>query len=265
MNRNRRPSAQEVAKRLIILRCVVVYAMGTPPRELVKTLLQASGEVQRTKFVNEMEMRRDAFQGRMEALDLWNDMSPREREYAQATAVTMTDRQQTDALWRVEAAQVLMWDLKLLPDLPLYGTQADGEILKAVPSEDAAGFIESARLRADDEIEAARSLAELWHWRSRTRQLIEEGDKLNADPKLRAAGFNSYDDIVSFTAKQARKEGKLQSIVHDDFGVNGKAYRDLKPDEWSYVRSMTMERHFALNWLCAYAPGNRWDETPTAT
>jgi len=26
-----------------------------------------------------------------------------------------------------------------------------------------------------------------------------------------------------------------------------------------------MERHKALNWLCGFAPGNRWDETPTDT
>lgn len=29
--------------------------------------------------------------------------------------------------------------------------------------------------------------------------------------------------------------------------------------------SIIMERHFALNWLCGMAPGNRWDETPTDT
>ncbi len=265
MKPKERPSAQEAAKRLIILKHVVVYAMGTPPRGMVTALLRASGEDPRTKFVKEMDTRRDAFQGRIKTLDLWDQMSPWEREYAESTAVTMTDQQQTDALWRVEGIQVLMWALNLLPDLPSYGTQADGDILKAVPSDDVAGFIASARLRPDDEIDAARSLAELWHWRSRTRQLIEKGDHFTTDAKLRAAGFNSYDDIVRFTAKQASKEGRLESIVHDDFGVNGKAYRDLDTKEWSYLQSVTVERHFTLNWLCGYAPANRWDETPTDT
>jgi hypothetical protein len=31
------------------------------------------------------------------------------------------------------------------------------------------------------------------------------------------------------------------------------------------VSSATIERHFALNWLRGYAPGNEWDETPTDT
>jgi hypothetical protein len=31
------------------------------------------------------------------------------------------------------------------------------------------------------------------------------------------------------------------------------------------VGSITEERHFALNWLCGYAPDNDWDATPTPT
>ena len=43
------------------------------------------------------------------------------------------------------------------------------------------------------------------------------------------------------------------------------SYRDLTDEEWSSIRSIAFERHFALNWLCGYAPDNRWDETPTDT
>ena len=53
--------------------------------------------------------------------------------------------------------------------------------------------------------------------------------------------------------------------IHDDFPAKGKAYRDLTADEWSEVRSVCAERHYALNWLCGYAPGNDWDHTPTET
>jgi hypothetical protein len=31
------------------------------------------------------------------------------------------------------------------------------------------------------------------------------------------------------------------------------------------VKSVAVERHFTLNWLCGYAPGNEWDDTPTGT
>lgn len=37
-------------------------------------------------------------------------------------------------------------------------------------------FIETAKLRPPAEIESARDLAELWHWRSRKRRRQEEGE-----------------------------------------------------------------------------------------
>jgi hypothetical protein len=37
----------------------------------------------------------------------------------------------------------------------------------------------------------------------------------------------------------------------------------LSDDEYSYCRSLAVERHKALNWLCGYA--ERWDKVPTDT
>lgn len=45
--------------------------------------------------------------------------------------------------------------------------------------------------------------------------------------------------------------------------VFGRPYAEMDPDQWDIVRSITMERHFALNWLCGYPPDNDWDQTPT--
>jgi hypothetical protein len=53
--------------------------------------------------------------------------------------------------------------------------------------------------------------------------------------------------------------------IADDYPAKGKAYRDLNTEEWAEVRSVTVERHFTLNWLCGYAPLNDWDRTPTGT
>jgi hypothetical protein len=176
----------------------------------------------------------------------------------------MTPQQQVNASWRVESAQVLMWALGLVRDLPSYDTQASHDLLKQIPSNDIPRFVSSARLRKEAEIDRARADAELWHWRSRTRQLIEDGREFPADKQTRAAGFNSYDDIVRFTAKKLGEEGRISPIA-GDFPARGKAYRKLSAEEWSEVQSITMERHFALNWLCGYAPENQWDETPTDT
>ncbi|HNU50651.1 MAG TPA: hypothetical protein PKJ98_07000 [Verrucomicrobiota bacterium] len=77
--------------------------------------------------------------------------------------------------------------------------------------------------------------------------------------------FSCYDDIVRFTAKAAGESGTLAEVLDEDFVAKGKPYRDLTATEWAEVTSITVERHFALNWLCGRAPGNRWDETPTDT
>ncbi|HNQ91116.1 MAG TPA: hypothetical protein PKM73_21080 [Verrucomicrobiota bacterium] len=77
--------------------------------------------------------------------------------------------------------------------------------------------------------------------------------------------FSSYDDIVRFTAKASGESGTLAEVLDEDFVAKGKPYRDLTATECSEVTSITVERHFALNWLCGRAPGNRWDETPTDT
>jgi len=57
----------------------------------------------------------------------------------------------------------------------------------------------------------------------------------------------------------------IPTSIDEDFPAFGRAYRDLSSDEWAAVKSIAMERHFALNWLCGYAPENGWDDTPTDT
>jgi hypothetical protein len=114
-------------------------------------------------------------------------------------------------------------------------------------------------------IDQARDVAESWHWRSRTRELIERGDAFPDNPKMKAIGFRSYDDVVRFSARNHAQEGRLSHCVEEDYPAKGKAYRDLTQSEWSEVRSITVERHYTLNWLCGYAPENKWDETPINT
>ncbi len=261
---NKRPSAEQVAKRLIVLKYVVGYAMIAPPRDMLMQWFESLDEGERTKFKHDVKVRRDEYWGYLRTLGLWGVLSPQEREFAGTTMLTMTHQQQINAMWRIEALQVLMWALKLISSLPPYDTQASYDLLKEIPSEEIGKFVKSARLLPSVEIDQARDLAELWHWRSRTRQLIQEGRTFDPDPKMRAAGLETFDDIVRLTASHYQKEGLLE-VVDEDFAVHGKAYRDLTPEEWSEVRSITVERHFALNWLCGYAPNNRWDETPTDT
>ena len=68
-----------------------------------------------------------------------------------------------------------------------------------------------------------------------------------------------------WAAGKVARKGDLTQCIEEDFPAKGKAYRSLTPEEWQEVNSIAVERHLAFNWLCGYAPGNRWDETPTDT
>ena len=192
-------------------------------------------------------------------------LSPREREFAQTTVLTMTARQQIDASWRLESVQVLLWAVGALDGLPEWNERAGHDLVKLLPAAVVPKFLAKCSLRPRAVLEQARSMAEVWHWRCRTRQLIDEGRAFDPSPEMTKAGLGSFDAIVRFTAKKLKESGELAQIVDEDFAVGRKAYRDLSPDEFANVTSITAERHFALNWLCGRSPENRWDETPTDT
>ena len=262
---NSRPTAEEAARRLIILRYLVVRALSAPPREMVDGWFEhwSADDVQ--DFTQYAEKENEKFWRALHDMGLWDFVSPDEQHFGSKTIVTVEPQEQFDASWRIESAQILLWALGLIQELPPYDEMADHDLLEIIPSENVGGFIHSARLRSRAEIDRARDIAELWHWRSRTRQLIEDGEILPDDEKLKALGFHSYDDIVRFAARKAAEEGTISACIEEDFPALGKAYRHLNQSEWMKVGCINIERHLTLNWLCGYAPGNRWDETPTDT
>ena len=105
----------------------------------------------------------------------------------------------------------------------------------------------------------------LWHWRVRTRKLIQDGYSFEPDDDERKRGVRTLDDIVRKSAKLAYDNGDLLEIIEGDFPYRGKAFRSLTDEEYQEATSIIMERHKALNWLCGYARGNHWDRTPTET
>lgn len=97
------------------------------------------------------------------------------------------------------------------------------------------------------------------------QQVIEAGHPFPDDPAMTARGIRSFDDLAQDAAMAAQERNVFPATIDGDFPAKGKAYRNLTEMEWSEVRSIAMERHKTLNWLCGYAPGNCWDETPTET
>lgn len=259
------PSSADVARRLLILKYVVVRALATPPRDLFASWFMNWPEEERKKCVLDAEADRERFWEAIYAVGLRDYLSLWEQQFAKASLVSMIPQQQADACWRMESVQVLVWALQMMESLPPFDAMADHELLKSIPHERIDDFIGSAQLRRSEEIAKARDLVELWHWRSRTRFLIERGDEFKPNNSMVRAGIRSFDDIVRFTATRAEAARDIPKCINGDFPAKGKAYRDLTTEEWAETRSITMERHFALNWLCGYAPGNRWDETSTDT
>lgn len=246
-----------------MLRHVIVYALTSPPRDTLDDMMKSWSPEKRADFGRDSDAKRDEYWAVPGSFRKF--LTPWETAFAKTTMITMSAQQQIDATWRLESFQVLLWSLGLIGELPCFDVQASDDLLKGFPPEDPREFVANARLRPSNELQAARDLAELWHWRSRTRELLERGDPFPASPEMGQAGIRSYDDIVRLTARHAASDGKIPVAIDEDFPARGKAYRDLSADEWAEVRSITMERHHALNWLCGHAPSNRWDDTPTDT
>jgi hypothetical protein len=202
---------------------------------------------------------------RVEALKKWlrsegveQHLSDVERGLFARPLGSWEEQAMIDASWRKESLGVLLWALSVLDAMPAY----DEEFPEKVHMErvgwlrPASEFLSKVKVRSPEEIGRARDIAELWHWRARTRQLQEQGYKPPDE-------FGSLDEIVRTAARVAHKDGDIPRPIEGDFPAFGKAYRDLTEEEYSRTTSIAMERHFALNWLCGYAED--WDEVPTDT
>lgn len=258
------PNAAAVADRLVTLKACVVYALGAPPRDVVASLRARANAEERARMDEKADEARDAFWTPIYDTPVFDALTPKERELSETTLITMTEQQQIDASWAVEGMAMLAWALGVLPELPAWDVQVEPSLLDAIPNPTAlAAFRAGVTLRSPEELERARGAAELWHWRSRTRELQESGFAL--PDELKKPGISSLDDIVRLTAAHAFAEGTIPRAIDGDFPARGEAYRALSDDAWHEVRSIAVERHRALEWLAGNAPDDAWDEAPTDT
>ena len=256
------PTAPVVARRALVLRSLLDHTIAALPRDLLARYASGWSADDRARHAPEAEALSRRRVHALRASGLWTHAEREEQTMLETPFTALQPPQLIAASWRAESLAVLLWALGRLEVLPPYDESVNSELLLSLTSNDGDGFVLGATLRSKEEIERARTIAELWHWRSRTRQLAEEGRRFPGVP-----GFpvKSWDDVVRYTAPQAVAHGFLPHAVNEDFPAFGRAYRDLTADEWAHVRSIAMERHFALNWLCGYAPGNQWSLTPTET
>jgi hypothetical protein len=154
-----------------------------------------------------------------------------------------------DAIWAGEGFGTLLWSLELAQLQP-YDRPFDTERLLAVDFDD-------GELRPDEEIDRAREVARLWHWRARTAELQADGD-IDLPQQ-----WHSFDQLVGATAMRGHEQGLLPRPIRGDFPAFGTIYRELSDEQRVEAHNIAWERHRALNWLCGL--GRRWDDTPTDT
>jgi hypothetical protein len=163
----------------------------------------------------------------------------------------------TSAAWRTDALGVLLWSLSYFEELPPYDMRFNRKMVLDTtgihsPSED---FAQCAMLRPVSQLRHARAVAELWHWRSHTRQ--------RQNSKDRGVATSLSTGVIQEAAENAFIERNIPRPIEGDFPAFGKPYGALTPKEHSRMASIAYERHFAFNWLCGYSLD--WDTTPTDT
>jgi hypothetical protein len=184
-------------------------------------------------------------------------LSAHERALVAGPVEGWSQRDIADARWRAESIGILLWALSSIDALPPYDCEFDQPVDGVPVFGPSEGFRAAARLRDAETLGRERVIAELWHWRSWTRQLVEYPDH-----EVEQAG-SDLAGIACQTAAMAHTKGFIPAPIGGDFPAFGKSYRVLDGDEYAQVTAIAAERHRALNWLCCRS--DDWDATPTAT
>ena len=253
------PDAEAVMALVIILKCLFVKHLASPPVEYLAECKKRWTVDEWNKFLYGEQSRNEQLIERLRRAGLWTAMDQKERGFMEAQSINLTQQAHVDVSWSVESIICLLWALGYLLEFPRYDEQVDPDLINKLPAEPPEILMKTAVLKQHELIERQRDVAELWHWRSRTRQLQEKGHKFVLP------GNWTIEEIIRTAATRAAENGIIPAPIGDDFPAFGKAYRDLTHQEYSQATSIAMERHRAFNWLCGFAPDNRWEETPTDT
>jgi len=259
------PNANDVYRRLMVLKYLISHSYRSIPSQYAKNVFDSWTATQREDFEREVESEKAFIISSMKGFDVWDYATESEKDFISTLGSKINKRSQVAASWRIEAVAALMWALNLLDKFPDINEQASTDLLPKVEIKKIEIVSNGLALRPPDEISKARRIMELWHWRINTRRLIEDNYEFHPDDNMKENGISHLDDIVKKTAKSAYLNGDIKEIIEEDFVFKGQPFRDLDNTEFNEATSIIIERHYALNWLCGYAPKNNWDETPTDT
>ncbi|MGZ3416424.1 MAG: DUF4272 domain-containing protein [Polyangiales bacterium] len=252
-----KPSASDVATRLLALEACVVYALGAPPREVIAAMRARATVREKEAMEEKAEESRYAYWNPIEATDVFDALTETERALAEADLMTMTLDQQAESVAWLESVGVLAWSLGILEALPPWDRPVDREVLRRIPApQDLAAFRAKAKLRGTEVIEHGRAVAQLWAERARLFDLETNGFTLPDD--LKNQGVQNIADVVKVTTAHAVVEGAIEEAVDGDFPVRDGKYADAEEPLAAELRTIAVERLRAFRWLAGDLV--RWDE-----
>jgi len=139
--------------------------MAIPPAEIMASWSSSDRE----ELFEQCRQRQTQVTQALKEAGVWAATSSSERTFMLAPPDQVKPKALRDVSWSMESAECLLWALDYVERLPQYDTQSDVEHLKRLPSDGIGLLIRNATLRDARLISRARDVAELWHWRSRTR------------------------------------------------------------------------------------------------
>jgi hypothetical protein len=134
-------TADEIARRCLALHCVIAASHGVEKGDLVAWLKEDQ---------------------------LWESVSPIEQRFLLNDSPT--EKETTNATWRVEAQVGLLWSIGKIPDLGTLSEQCNtAPMVDAIPDlgTSTAGFVESAELRSSELVSEEYEKVYDAHWKAR--------------------------------------------------------------------------------------------------
>lgn len=254
------PNADEVYRRLMVLKFVILHAETTPSKESLEEYRINFGRRKLAELVRALKKRSKKNVQILKTYGLWRETSPLEQRFLKLYGPKMDHQLHISYLWRMEAAAMLMWALKFIPIWPKIDETIETNRLKDYPIKKLGPETKGPSLRDTEAIQRQSDLLKLWIWRVKTRMNIEDNIPFRPDDPANPPGLASYDEVIRYTAKDARQKGILTETIDDDFAYAGQAFREIPTELFYHAAVMISERHYAMNWLCGLAPKNRWDE-----
>lgn len=249
------PDVHAVRARTAALANVVQVAVVAPPSRIISALAELD-ETKRQALREQLDVGPAQLRSSLMNNGVWDNLTPDEQWYLSTPPDKVPHDDWAAGFGEIEALGTLLWALGFLQALPSYADHVGREVIdlcsKIQPG--------TGTLRPIVELERARTTAEIWHWRARAR-LLATG-VLDLPSGVTATDVEMP---VAQVVQKATLDGILTDVVADDFAVHGRPFCALGADEATKMAAIAQRRHKALNWICGYAPGNRWQDTPTNT